>query len=436
MSASRKSQLFWTVIVRFFAKSANLIALAILARALSVSDLGLYGFLFIASAMISMAFDAGTRNSVAFYMGRDPERRADFARYALLAFVPFGILSAIATPAVFLFHPSAPPMHVILAPVIVNTLSLLFIRMEQGILLGSGQISVFNRTEAVPRTVLLALTVGMFTIHEINLLTALYILAVANLSGAIAVAFGVLPTIRGGQLLSLGDTKRLLKRGIVFMLGVMAMFATQKISFLVIARVGSSSEMGLFYGAQRLTEVMTEIAVAVSVVLFSNNVRADSKERAIRELSELTRICIALFMLMGIAAYWLAPLLLRITLGEQYAGHAGLFRILLIGTFLGTIWTLSFTTLSVIEHPIVALLLILPNMIAGCILTLVLYNSMGLSGAAWAMVATMGGLSVSLLVAFKVRHGVRIRSFLVLSANDIEYIRTFRFLHRNNSTRN
>lgn len=419
---SRTTQIIWTVFVRFLGKSANVAVLVILARELSVADLGIYGFLFVACIISSVALDVGVRNSAAFYIGKSPERGGDIAVQTLLLYCAFAAAAFLAAPLLLTFSDAHDAMPTLLLPTALNILSLLYIRMEQGILLGTGQIARFNRTELVPRVVLLTATVGALLADAITLSSALVILAISNLFGAVAVAAAVLPMYRRGSWRSWRDSKQLVRRGFVFMLGVVAMLAAQKIAFFVVARIGSENEGGLFYGLLRLTEFMTEIGLAVSVVVFSTSVRAVSKKDAVRDAAESTRVCAALFLVLTVIAYLTAPVLVSLLLGSEFSGYESLFRILLIGTFFGTVWTMVFPTLTAVDHPVVALLIMVPNLIFGTILAWLLYKSYGLTGAAWAMVLSQAVLTLSMLFMFKFRHQARIRDFLFLSRQDMRKI--------------
>ena len=433
MANSKTRSILATVLTRFVGKGANFVVLLILARALSVADLGVYGFVFVASIMISVAFDLGVRNSVAYFSGRDPERAADHALHALVLFVPLVLLSLLITPFVLDLGNVDLPTSAALIAVMLNIASLLFIRLAQGILLGNGNIATFNRTELVPRLAILAGTIGVFGLHSIDILTALYTLAISNLCGAIAVCVAVAPSVRGGSLRPWTDIKRILGRGSVFMMGAVSMLAVQKVAFLVLSWIGDDAEAGIFYGILRLTEFMTEIGLAVSVVIFSNSVRAQSKTDAIRDVAESTRICLAFFVILATIAYVLAPWLVPAALGRDFAGHEGLFRILLVGTVLGTVWTMIFPTLSTIEHPVVALVILVPNLTIGVVFTWVLYAADGVHGAAWAMVLTQALTTTSMLVAFKARHNAKIREFLLVSLDDVRGIPMLRRLTRDGS---
>ncbi|QPM92549.1 lipopolysaccharide biosynthesis protein [Pseudooceanicola algae] len=417
--ASRTRQMLGTIITRFAGKSANFLVFAIMARALTVPDLGIYGFVFTTCLLFATLFDVGIRNSVANFIGKDEARAADYTRQSLLLLVVLAVLCALFTPAIYSLQKLDVPLSSLALPAMVNAVALLTIRMQQGILLGLGDIKYFNTTELAPRVVLLAGAVALLLAGAITLSSALWLLALSNLAGAVSVVIGTIPKARGGSLSDLTPAKALLKRGFLFMLGVVAMLAAKQIAFLILTQIGSEGQAGLFYGLRRLTEILTEIGLAVSVVLFSQNVRAASREEALEAATHSTRISFWFFVALSVIAAVTAPVLVPLALGPDFAGYTGLFRILLLGTLIGTIWIIIYPSMTAIDSPLVAFLIFLPNLAIGSALTWWLFHAHGLIGAGVAMAISQLLLSLSFLGVFWLRYGVSPGDFLVLRKSDL-----------------
>lgn len=420
--ASRTHQMLVTIVTRFAGKSVNFIVFAIVTRSLSLLELGIYGFIFTMTLIFATFFDVGLRNSVANFIGKEEARTSDFAAQALLLFVPFGLCAALALPVLLQAQGFDVSLSVVAVPAVLNVLALLFIRMQQGVLLGVGDIAYFNNTELASRIALLAGTLAVLVVHEITLATALWVLALSNLVGALSVARGVIPLAKGGTLTDLGPAGRLIRRGFLFMLGVVAMLVAKQTAFLIITQLGSEGQAGLFYGLLRLSEILTEIGLAVAVVLFSANVRAASREQAIADAAHSTRIAFTFFIVLALVAAVLAPVLVPLTLGADFAGYDTLFRVLLLGTLLGTIWTILLPSLSAIDSPIVTFLIFVPNLLFGSALIWWAFVTGGLQGAAMAMVVTQALLSASFLTVFKLRFGSSVRDFVLLKKSDLTSI--------------
>ena len=182
--------------------------------------------------------------------------------------------------------------------------------------------------------------------------------------------------------------------------------------------MGASIGAGRFYGWRRLTEVLTEIALAVAVVVFSGSVRAASDHDAISEAARSTRVAFSLFLIVsvvgGLSASWLLPL----ALGGDFVSEAALFRIILAGTLCGSVWAILFPSLSAVAPPSLAIRIFAPGVALGLALSVGLYHAAGVVGVSWAYLATNALLSVAILLTLRSRFAIPVHAFLVLRRND------------------
>lgn len=417
-SVSHLQQTMFTIITRFLGKGANFIVFAILARALPIADWGVYGFIFYTSLIFATMLEFGFRNSNAYFIGKDEEHMGEYARASLFMFGIFTVLAVIVVPIFHRVQSMEMPYMVVIWPTILNTVALLFMRMQQGIFIGTGRIAVFNRTEMVPRVVILSSVVLLLLVDQINLVTALYALALGNIAGAIAVGLAIWPIAMKSKSTDFGVAKMLLYRGFLFMLSSIAMLVGKQIAFLIISQFGSEGQAGLFYGVKRLTEILTEVGLAIAVVLFSRSVRSERSEDAIPAIAYSTRISFAFFAVVSVLSIAFADVVVPVALGSKYVGYENLFRVLLLGTLAGTIWTIIYPNLAALATPLLAFSLFVPNLALGGLVTYVLYQYYGMAGAAWGMVIAQTALSISFLVVFKIKFNAPILSFVLISREE------------------
>ena len=409
-----------TVAARFGGKAVNLLAFLVLARTLSLEDLGVYGFLFATALLLATGFDFGVRNSVAYFIGKNPQDTATLTVQSLLLWVVFSLCCMVGMYVSMLYSPGNLTTPEYVVPSLVLVSSMLFLRMQQGVLFGQGRLKFYNTTELASRVVLLGTTIGLLVTHNITLDTALWSLALSQIVASIYLAWGVLPVARGGKWNDWPVVRGLLGRGFLFMIGVLVMLASKRLALLILSQLGSPDELGLFYGLQRLTEVLTEIGLAVAVVVFSSNVRSKSAEEAVETAAHSTRVSFALFSLITIVMFVGADLIVPIALGPEFAGHITMFRVVLIATLIGSVWTILFPSLSAINSPMLAFLIFLPHMLLNCVLIWVLYAAYGMMGAAYSVLIMNFGLTATFLIVFKLRYGVRIRDFLIPQRSDVD----------------
>lgn len=408
-----------TLFARLGGKVINFVIFLVLARGLNVEELGWFGFVYTASFIITSAFDIGVRNSVAYYIGKSP---GDLRALTSLVLLLWAFHAGLATVALFIvLHTTADALSQpeFFLPAAVLVCSLLFMRMGQGVLLGQGRIVFFNQTELIARAVLAVATIGIVVLDQLTLRGALWAYAVSQLASAVTLALGLIPYTEriGKREFDLGV--KLLRRGVEFVLGVMLMLGAKRGTLMLLSQLGTAEELGTFYGLERFTEIITEAATAIAVVVFSQNVRAGTDAEAVASAAQSTRLSLAVFVclavVMGLCAEWLVPLML----GESYAGGAAMFRVLLIGTLAASIWTILFPSLSAIASPRLAIIVFLPNVALSLVLTWLFYQVWGIIGAAWAFGVSHAALSAAFIAVYWVKYSVPVAAFLVPTGNEI-----------------
>ncbi|ADU13861.1 lipopolysaccharide biosynthesis protein [Asticcacaulis excentricus] len=409
---------FITILTRFGSKGINFVVFALIARGLTPAEMSDYGFIFTTTLMIATVFDVGIRNSVAYYIGRDEKNSELYATATVNIFSVLSFICALSSIACVVAWENNKDL-LLLAGVAVNAVSLLFIRMGQGVLIGKGQIAKFNQSELYPRVTLIFLTVLAYFLYNLNLEICVFILAFSNMTGAALLfklgRFKLNFSIAGAT----EYYKILIGRGFLFMIGVVMMLLTKQASFFVIDYYDGGEVSGAFYASRRLTEVLTEVGLAVSVVLFSQNVRTSDVKASVASASYYTKFSFSLFMFLTALALPLAKFIVPIALGHQYASHVYLFQIILIGTLIGTLWTIVYPTVSAISSPITVCKIFLPNLVLSICISLVAHYFYGPNGVAWGFIVSNTVLSLSFLSYFKCQHGQTLRSFLIPSSSEV-----------------
>lgn len=412
-----------TLIARFAGKSANFIVFAILARSLSLPELALYGFVFSISQIHSTILDLGCRNSLAFYVGQ-VELKSE--QYLKAAFYIWMFAALITGPIAYVtiefssFRDGGLELVVALFFLIV---SMVYLRIMQGALLGEGNIDLFNKTDLVSRVVLVVLTVCFAILHFLTLQSAMWTLVASQMIGA-----GYLYSIQRKSLVVkcvsrldvVRSAKSLLRRGFVFMLAVVVMVTAKRLSFLAITELSGADASGVFFAIHRLTEIVTEVALAVAVVLFSKNVRGGGIENALSKSAEASRVSFFLLMIICAILWVGGEHFVRIVLGARYINTETLFSVLLASTLAGVVWTVLFPSLSVILTPTWMLVAFVPGLVANLVSIKPLLSTYGVVGAAFSSLIGNIVCSATVLLLIKGKYKISIYSFLILSGDDIK----------------
>ncbi|SFR90243.1 Membrane protein involved in the export of O-antigen and teichoic acid [Stenotrophomonas maltophilia] len=422
--AKRALDTLATIVTRFGAKSVNLLVFLIVARQLSLAEMAAYGFIFSTTLIYSTILDLGTRNSLAVFIGKEPALTHDYTRSGFYLWL---VLSVVGVPAAYLtlrasdlgMDPAqlAAPFSILLA-------AMLYLRMMQGTPLGTGDIKLFNRSEVASRVALLIGTVLLLAIPgAFTLLGAVWALAISQVAAALYLFAKQLPAIRVPSGKSTALAWKLVSRGFLFMLSVLLMNAAKRVSFLVVSHTSASDDAGTFFALQRLTEIITEVGMAIAVVAFSYSVRSSSTKEAVDSSAAMLRTSMLLFTVVSVAMIATADVSVPLLLGSQFSADGWLFVLLVAATLSGAPWTILFPSLSVVLSPFRVFLLMLPGVMLNIVTARPLTEAYGLNGAAISMLISNVVLTLSFLLVYRVAFSVPIHRFLIINRDDLAGMR-------------
>ena len=214
---------------------------------------------------------------------------------------------------------------------------MLCLRIGQGVFLGRGDIARLNRSELISRAVMLGGTVGLWLLGRLELPAAIWVLLAAHLAAAAYLLWQIRGALRPGLLFQAALVRRMLRYGAELWIAVLLLILLGRIGFWIVSwRLGEEA-LGLYFGSQRLGEILVEVATAVGIVIFSYGVRAADIRASALDAIRIARLVTALMALVAAVAMVLAVPLLRLVLGAELrrrahriqAGDAGSARELL-----------------------------------------------------------------------------------------------------------
>jgi len=409
----------WTVVTRFVMKGTNLIVFAILARKLSLQEFGYYGYVVATTLLLSTIFDFGTRHSTGYFLGTRPDAEAQITLQAHVWSIVFSILGAVIFGAWLYLDHDLLSNWSLLVPAALTLPPMLAIRVQQGIVLGKGMMGPYNQSESLPRTLLFVVTMLLLVTKSITLESSLWALCGTF---AVAAIYLSLVTVKLGVArgMDISLTKKILHRGMLFVPGVVLMIASRRISILMLENLNGPEAAGLYFGVVRISETLTEIALAIGIVIFSHNIRAASQDRAIADAARVVRCIMPLLLVMCATLFVSAKWVIPIALGSHFGGQEVLFRIALAATWIGSLWIILYPSLSALCSPIVSFWVFVPGVTLNVILTYFFAQKYGAVGASYALLITQVVLSASFLFAFHHLFRAKISSFLFIQKADVQ----------------
>jgi O-antigen/teichoic acid export membrane protein len=179
--------------------------------------------------------------------------------------------------------------------------------------------------------------------------------------------------------------------------GTVADFATLRMDQLLLGGLASSTAIGLYFVAVRLSEITAILASSVGDAVMPEVAAAKHSERADNLLARSLRLTVYTHLLVLLPLWLAAPHILRFVYGESFRAAGGTLRILLVASVVLTAGGIAISGLNGFGHPGLATIARLASAVVTVIALLTLLPRYGIAGAA---AASLMGYSVMMLVAF------------------------------------
>lgn len=415
----------FTVITRFAVKGVTLVTFLLLANLLSLTDFSKYGFVFTTTLLIAVFFDFGLRNSAAYFIGQNPEWIKNIVTIVITYITLICILIAIVTCILIVSGVSSYSTSEIIASSII-LFGLFAIRTLQGILLGTHNVRYINTSDILQKVVLFFSVVVAFAYSSTNIEIIFWGFALSTVVTIIYLASRVFNiNTPKPQSSNVTLTTKLFGRGLVFMVGAFGMIAYKKIGFYVADYYGGESIGGIYFGVNRFAEVITEVGVAVSMVLFSRNISNKDRKKSIDEAAKSTRVCIFVLIFLGLCLGVFAAEILKAGLGGNFGEYQTLYRVALCAAVTGLVPTIMFPTLTVIYAPIKVATLYVLAVIFNISLSSVLFISLGVVGIALSLLISNLILSVIIMLYLRNNEATLVKDFLLIKLDDLRFFKKF-----------
>lgn len=408
----------WTLGTRIALRGANFLAFLVLARALSVQDFGFYGWVAATTTVLSVAFDLGLRQSTAYLAGHEPGRRAAAITHTLAMALGLGALAAVATWAALRGAGYASTYGDLAVLAAVNAWPMLVLRTGQGAFLGGGQLVRLNATELVSRVVLLAGTVGLYLAGALDLAASLWVLLAAHLAAGGWLLIQLRGDITPRTLVDGALIRELLARGATFAAGILLLLVMGRVGIWIVGAQLGDTALGLWFGVQRLGEMLVEVATAVGMVLFSHGIRAADPEQGARDAVRVARLVTTVMVVIALVVGVAAGPFLSLFLGPAYAVEATAFRSVMLGTVAACFNAMLYPTLGSLGLARWGVAAYAVGCSAAAVATLTLLPPLGLTGAAVAYAGSQVLVTAVLLVAYRRRFGLRVATILLPQRED------------------
>jgi O-antigen/teichoic acid export membrane protein len=188
--------------------------------------------------------------------------------------------------------------------------------------------------------------------------------------------------------------------------GTVADFATLRMDQLLLGGLASSTAIGLYFVAVRLSEITAVLAGSVADAVMPEVAAAKYSERADNLLARSLRLTIYAHLAVLIPLWIAAPHILRFVYGDSFRAAGTTLRILLVASVVLTAGGIAISGLNGFGHPGLSTIARIASAVITVVALLTLLPRYGIAGAA---LASLMGYSVMMAVAvfwlIQQRHG-------------------------------
>jgi O-antigen/teichoic acid export membrane protein len=414
----------WVLGTRFLLRGANFLIFLLLARALTVGEFGFYGYLMSTAVVLSVGFDLGLRQSVASLLGQAAAgaERAAIVTHMLALWLLLAALATLTTYGMLVGGGYAATYGGVTVVAAFGTAPMLLLRTGQGAFLGRGELGKLNQSEIISRVVMLGGTAGLWLTHRLDLASAVWTLVLAHAVAGLYLVLQIREALSPRALLDLPLARRMLRAGAVFAGGTLLMILMGRVGIWLVNALLGEDALGLYFGVQRLGEMLVEVATAVGIVIFSHGVRTVDQNEAARDAVRIARIVTACVALLALATMLWARPFLALFLGAPYALEADAFRLVMLGTLAACFNVMLFPCLSsqgLARVGIWSYGLGCAVALLGC---LALIPPLHLLGAGLAYALAQASVALVLAFAYRGRFGFPVATVLLPQAEDAREI--------------
>ena len=346
MQTSMLVDSLWVLLTRLVMRAANFAVFLLLARTLSIGEFGFYGYVISTALVLAIAFDLGLRQSGAWLIGQEPAAGDEVATHLVALWLVLSCLGVLTCWLMLEAGGYVAGYGALALVAALNVAPMLCLRTGQGVFLGRGELGRLNRSELISRAVMLGGTIALWATGLLDVATSVWLLLGAHVAAAAYLLYQIRGSLRPGTLVRLPLIARMMRYGGELWVAVLLMILLGRIGFWLVSWQLGEDALGLYFGSQRLGEILIEVATAVGIVIFSYGVRAGDVAGSALDAIRIARLVTTLMALVALAAMVFARPLLGLALGAPFAAEPAAFRLVMLGALASSYTTMLYPCLS------------------------------------------------------------------------------------------
>ena len=378
--------------------SAGVVTSLLSAWALGPTGRGDLAVVLMWPAIFSMTAQFGLPQAYRYWTAKRPERVSGLYSNAILFTLVVGVLTlAVAELLIPYLIGDRSPEVLRLARVYLLTIpALMLTDLTRSLLEGSRRFTWVGILRLILFGVQLVSYIMLWVSGRLTVESAAYTMLAAVVASLVLSLIAVWRELKpswGPRVADLGLT---LRYGVRDYPGVLTEFVNWRLDLIVLVSMASSSAIGLYIVALRLSDITSVLASSVCDALMPEVAATKESDRATSMLTRSLRLTVLAHVAVLIPLWILAPFILRFAYGESFVQVTEVWRLLLFASLVWSAGAVVISGLNGLGHPGLSTI---ARIAAACVMAVTMMiwlPSRGIKGAA---LANITGYSVMFVVA-------------------------------------
>ena len=376
----------------------------ILSRILGAAGYGRYSSIIVVPMIVIGLTQLGIRRSTMYHLGAGKDSDDNIVSATFILLLLTSLLTIIISGFVFMFSESKTDL-VNLTIVMLTIPFVLCNVFAGGIFLGKLEILRANILNSGPTLVNLVFVIILVWILRLSVTGAF----LALLFGNIVMSGFVFYIIRKSFHLTWKYHEKIMKSmvrlGAVFSLSIFIMQLNYRIDILLLKRLSTLEQIGLYSLATHIAEQLWHVPYAIEAIVLTRSAGTADDQVANRKVASIMRISFLVSILLCMIIYLLAPSVIPLIFGSGFRGSVPMVRGILPGILMLVVFRILNSRLAGMGKPQVAIYTFIPALILNLILNFIWIPRYGAMGSVWATNAsyTFGCIIFLFAYSWKVR---------------------------------
>lgn len=349
-------------------------------------------------AIFSMSAQIGLPQAYRFWTAKRPECISGLRSNAIIFTLVVGLLTLAFAEIIipYLIGHRSPEVlrlariYLLVIPVLMLT------DLERSLLEGARRFTWVGILRLILFGVQLVSYIALWVMGRLTVESATYTMVVAVVASLLLSMIAVWRELKPNWAPRMADLSMSLRYGIRDYPGVLTEFVNWRLDLIMLVGLASSSAIGLYVVALRLSDITSVLASSVSDALMPEVAATKERDRATLMLTRSLRLTTLAHVVVLIPLWIGAPYILRFAYGESFVEVTEVWRLLMFASLVWSAGTVVISGLNGLGHPGLSTIARIAAAIVMIVTLTTWLPSRGIEGAALANIA---GYSVMFLVA-------------------------------------